>query len=563
MTARELLPDSLKIAADHAVADWGTGKVRRLWDGDAKLWTGSDESKWLGWLTIADELLADAGRFARFGDEIKAAGFAHVLLLGMGGSSLCPEVLRLTFGPRAGHPELTVLDSTDPRQIAATEESLDLTKTLVIVSTKSGGTLEPNILKDYFLDKVGVAVGPTEAAKRFVAVTDPGSPFEAVATKTGFRVVFHGKPSIGGRYSALSAFGIVPAAAAGFDFRALLTRAVDVAKHCRPESPAGDNPGLRLGAILGECVKAGRDKVTLVTSQGVASLGTWLEQLLAESTGKQGKGVVPIDREPLGAPEVYGDDRLFAHLRLASDSDTEQVAALQKLADAGHPVVEIVLDNALDLGREFFRWEFATAVAGAVIGIDPFNQPDVEASKIVTKKLTSEYESTGKLPPETPILTSDGIAVYADAVNAKALGSPTDLAGAIKGLLDQVKPGDYFAVLGYIPMTDEHEKIITEIRLAVRSAKRVATCGEFGPRFLHSTGQAYKGGPNSGVFLQLTCDEPADLEVPGKKYTFGVVKAAQARGDLQVLNERDRRALRLHLGADVAAGLRAILAAMK
>ena len=314
-----------------------------------------------------------------------------------------------------------------------------------------------------------------------MAVTDPGSPFESVATKTGFRAVFHGKPSIGGRYSALSAFGIAPAAAAGFDFRALLTRAADVARHCRPESPAGDNPGLRLGAVLGECAKAGRDKVTLVTSQGVASLGTWLEQLLAESTGKQGKGVVPIDREPLGRPEVYGDDRLFAHLRLAGDADADQVAALKELADAGHPVVEIVLGDALDLGCEFFRWEFATAVAGAIIGINPFDQPDVEASKVATKKLTSESESTGKLPPETPILTTEGIAVYADEANAKALGSPTDLAGALKGLLDQVKPGDYFAVLGYVPMTDEHEKLVTEIRLAVRSAKRVATCGRVRP----------------------------------------------------------------------------------
>ena len=492
---------------------------------------------------------------------MRDAGFKHVLLLGMGGSSLCPEVLRQTLDAEPGSPTLHVLDSTDPRQIASTEAELDLTKTLVIVSTKSGGTLEPNILKDYFLDKIGVVAGPRESPSHFVAVTDPGSPFEAVAKQTGFRDIFYGLPSIGGRYSALSAFGIAPAAAAGFDFTTLLKRAESARMKCEPG--VKDNPGLKLGAILGECVKASRDKVTLVTSDGIKSLGTWLEQLLAESTGKQGKGVVPIDREPLGPPEVYGDDRLFAHLRLASDADAEQVELLKKLAEAGHPVVEIVLNDALDLGREFFTWEFATAVAGAVIGINPFDQPDVEASKIVTKKITSEYESTGKLPPETPILTSDGVAVYADAANAGRLGSPHDLAGALKGLLDQVKPGDYFALLGYIPMTDTHAALMTEIRLAVRAKKHVATCGEFGPRFLHSTGQAYKGGPNSGVFLQLTCDEPADLQVPGKKYTFGVVKAAQARGDLAVLDERGRRSLRLHFGRDVEAGLRAVLAAIR
>ena len=557
----ETLPEPIRSAVATTIADWeSSNRVQRIWDADASLWTGSDESNWLGWLTISQDVLADADRYEAFGEEVRNAGFKHVLLLGMGGSSLCPEVLRLTLDAKPGSPSLHVLDSTDPRQIAATEAELDLTKTVVIVSTKSGGTLEPNILKDYFLDKIGVVAGPHESPKHFVAVTDPGSPFEGVAKQTGFRHIFYGLPSIGGRYSALSAFGIAPAAAAGFDFVTLLKRAESARMKCEPG--VHDNPGLKLGAILGECVKAGRDKVTLVTSQGIASLGTWLEQLLAESTGKQGKGIVPIDREPLGSPEVYGSDRLFAHLRLASDADSEQIAALKKLADAGHPVVEIVLSDALDLGREFFHWEFATAVAGAIIGINPFDQPDVEASKIVTKKITSDYEETGHLPAETPLLTSDGVAVYADEANAGRLGTPTDLRAALGALLDQIQPGDYFALLAYIPMTDEHAKLMTEIRLAVRAQKHVATCGEFGPRFLHSTGQAYKGGPNSGVFLQITCDEPADLQVPGKKYTFGVVKAAQARGDLAVLDERDRRSLRLHLGRDVSAGLRAVLAAV-
>jgi transaldolase/glucose-6-phosphate isomerase len=322
-----------------------------------------------------------------------------------------------------------------------------------------------------------------------------------------------------------------------------------------------------LGLILGSAAKAGRDKVTIITSPGIYDLGAWLEQLLAESTGKQGKGIIPVDRESIGAPDVYGNDRVFAYLRLDSAPDAQQDARVAALEKAGHPVVRIAVGDKYDLGQEFFRWEIATAVAGSILGINAFNQPDVEASKIATKSLTSEYEKSGSLPPEKPILEDKGVKLFTDEKNAsdlaKAAGSDKSLTGYLKAHFGRIKAGDYFAVLGYIQMNEPHEKALQTIRNALRDKKHVATCLGFGPRFLHSTGQAYKGGPNSGVFLQITCDDAKDLPVPGQKYTFGIVKAAQARGDFQVLAERGRRALRVHLGADLESGLRTLEDAVK
>jgi hypothetical protein len=336
---------------------------------------------------------------------------------------------------------------------------------------------------------------------------------------------------------------------------------------CMPSVPVAENPGVVLGTILGIAAsRFGRDKLTLVASPGIRGLGAWLEQLVAESTGKDGKGVIPVDLEPVGKPEVYGPDRLFVYLRLQSAPDPSQDEAVAALERAGQPVVRIAVDDPYDLGEEFFRWEIATAVAGSILGINPFDQPDVEASKIVTRKLTASYEATGALPAESPLFSGDGVQLFTDEKNATALrdavGSSRTLAAYLEAHLDRLRPGDYFALLAYIEMNQVHERALNELRLAVRDGRRVATCREFGPRFLHSTGQAYKGGPNTGVFLQITCDDAADLPVPGQRYTFGVVKAAQARGDFQVLAERDRRALRAHLGTDVRAGLRTLHAAL-
>ena len=555
------LPASLQPQLDAAIEDWKmTGKVRRIWARDASVWTGSDEGNWLGWLGITEDQLAHKQRFEEIASEIKAAGFKHALLLGMGGSSLCPEVLRMTFGKIDGYPELFVLDSTDPAQIKSFESKIDVANTIFIVSSKSGSTLEPNIFKQYFFERVKEAVGAEEAGRRFIAITDPGSKFEQVALADGFRHVFHGVPSIGGRYSALSDFGMVPASVMGIDAPEFLDRADVMAISCSSCLPVEKNPGAVLGLILGIAARNGRDKVTLITSPAIADLGAWLEQLLAESTGKDGKGLIPVDREPLGPPEVYGNDRVFAYLRYDRGVDAAQDQAVEAVTAAGHPVVRIAVSDIYNLGQEMFRWEFATAVAGSVIGINPFNQPDVEASKIATKKLTSEYEKTGALPAESPIFDGDGVMLFTDGENAAALASAErSLAGYLKVHLNRIGAGDYFALLAYIEMSQAHQQALQAIRVALRDSKRVATCLGYGPRFLHSTGQAYKGGPNSGVFLQVTCDDKVELPVPGQKYTFGVVKAAQARGDFQVLVERKRRALRVHL-RDVESGLKSLLA---
>jgi len=560
------LPRELEDAAGAILEEWAaSGKVSRLWARDASLWTGGDEGKWLGWLSIVTEQQQNATRFTKFAEEVEDAGFSHALLLGMGGSSLCAEVFRKTFGKMEGFPELHVLDSTDPAQIKSIENRIDLTKTLFFVSSKSGTTLEPNIFKQYFFEQVLQTPGD-KAGERFVAITDPGSKLRQAAENDQFRKIFLGVPSIGGRYSALSDFGLAPAAAMGVNVPRFLDRTNEMISACGPDVPPRNNPGVILGAILGAAHNHGRDKVTIIASPGIYDLGAWLEQLLAESTGKNGKGLIPVDRESLSSPETYGDDRVFVYVRLAGDPDASLDAPVDALEDAGQPVVRIFVTDVYNLGQEFFRWEIATAVAGSIIGINPFDQPDVEASKVATRKLTEEYERSGSLPAETPIFEGEGIKLFADERNAKDLNATVkdrSLSGYVKAHLDRLRPGDYFALLAYLEMNDANEAILRSARHAVRDRKRVATCLGFGPRFLHSTGQAYKGGPNTGVFLQITCDDAIDLPVPGQKYAFGIVKAAQARGDFEVLAERGRRALRVHLGADVDEGLAIFAAAMK
>jgi transaldolase/glucose-6-phosphate isomerase len=452
-----------------------------------------------------------------------------------------------------------MLDSTDPAQIKAIEQAVDLGKTLFIVSSKSGSTLEPNIFMDYFLDRVGTVRGKEKIGEHFVAVTDPGSSLERRAKELRFAHIFHGVSSIGGRYSVLSKFGLVLAAAMGIDVKRFLETTQPMERVCGADVPPAENPGVQLGIAMGvAATRFGRDKVTIIASPGIADLGAWLEQLLAESTGKHGRGLIPLAGEPLTTPERYGSDRFFAYLELDGQIDPLQRKAVEALDLAGHPVVRISVKDVWHIGQEFFRWEIATAVAGAIIGIDPFDQPDVEASKDRTRALTEDYEKSHRLPAETPMFRENGIALYADPRNAAELGRHNTLTGHLKSHFGRVhggiRAGDYVALLAYVQRDDAHTQALTDMRTRIRDKTRAATCLGFGPRFQHSTGQAYKGGPNSGVFLQITCDDPADIDVPGHSYSFGVVKAAQASGDLDVLVQRGRRALRVHL-KDVDAGL--------
>jgi len=559
------LPAAIERQVSATLEDWQqNGSAQRIWARDAVLWTDSGENEWLGWLRATEDH-ADAGdRYAAITRLAREGGFEQVLLLGMGGSSLAPEVLAASFEPGAGCPRLRVLDSTDPGQIRRIEVAIDVARTLFVVSSKSGGTLEPNLLLDYFWARAAERLGEDAAGGRFIAITDPGSALEERARAMGFRAIHHGVPSIGGRYSALSPFGLVPAALMGLDVGRLLDRADTLAQACAGCVPAHDNPGVVLGAVLGVCAGQGLNKVTFVAPPALERFGAWLEQLLAESTGKDGQAIIPVYDEALGAPEAYGGDRLFVQLRLAGEAQAEQDAAIARLSEAGHPVVRIDLGEPWDLAAEMFRWEFATAVAGAIMGLNPFDQPDVEASKVATRELTQAYEREGAMPEAAPFLVAEGdpdLELFSDEVNIEAFGQHGgDPARVLRAHLDRLAAGDYFALLAYVDMNQAHYAALQRLRHRVRDARRVATCLGFGPRFLHSTGQAYKGGPNQGVFLQITWQGDAPLAVPGRRASFDVVQGAQARGDFRVLLERGRRALHVHLRGDPGRGLRRLSA---
>ena len=561
-----VLEKSLQGEVDKLAKDWGAdGKLRRLYQHDASLWSGHDEDKWLGWLDVVETQLRNLDRLTALADDVRSAGFRDTVLLGMGGSSLGPEVLAESLGSAPGFPRLHVLDSTSPAQIRAVEAAIDPAKTLFIVSSKSGTTLEPNVLMDYFRARVAAAIGADRAAERFVAISDPGSALHKLATREGFRAVFDGVPSIGGRYSVLSPFGMVPLAVMGRDVRGFLERAQMMVRSCGPDVPPEENPGAQLGLVLATLAKRGRDKVTIVASPAVADFGAWAAQLLAESTGKQGKGLIPIAGEPLGAPDTYGADRVFVYVRHTASADRAQDDAVAALEQKGQPLVRIEIADPAQLGQEFFRWEMATAVAGAVLDINPFDQPDVESSKVATRELTEAAEKRGALPAEAPVFRANGIALFTDEGNAGALrqaGANSTLESWLRAHLSRLHAGDYFAALAYIERNAGNIAALQELRTGVRDGKHVATCAEFGPRFLHSTGQAYKGGPNTGVFLQITADAGQDLAVPGRKATFGTIQAAQARGDFRVLAERGRRVLRAHIAGEVAAGLAEIRRAL-
>jgi len=564
MSHRFALPEQLRSVVDKAASDWqSNNKVDRFWKKDSSLWTKDGEEKWLGWIDIVEREQKEAAAQAALAEDIRSAGFESALLLGMGGSSLCPEVLAVTFGTQPGFPELLIVDSTDPAQVKDARDKVDLARTIIVVASKSGSTLEPNVLKQYFFEEMKKAVGAEEAGRHFIAITDPGSKMEQVAKGDKFRHIFYGDAEIGGRYSALSNFGVIAATVAGLNTPNLLVEAAKGVASAK--LPVANNPAVQLGLILGSAHNGGRDKITIFTSPEIYDLGAWMEQLIAESTGKLGKGITPVDREAIGSPAVYGNDRVFAYVRLKGTADSSQDDMVAALEAAGHPVVHFEISDPYEIFGLFFTWEVATAVAGSIMGINPFNQPDVESAKIETRALTSEYEKTGKLPERSPILTEGDIELYATADHAaklKASAPSSDLKGYLRAHLDQIHAGDYFATLAFLTMIPANEAAIQGFRHKVRDAKKVATCLGFGPRFLHSTGQDYKGGPNSGVFLQITAGHSVDVSIPGQKYSFGIVIDAQAAGDLAVLESRGRRALRVHLGGDVSSGLKRIAAAV-
>lgn len=540
-------PPAIEAAVRAELDSWReAGFIRRLWARDATLWTGRDEDRWLGWLDVIGRELDGIGELKQFADWVRARNFSDVCLIGMGGSSLGPEVLAATLGGRPNWPRLHIMDSTDPGQIRNLEESLNLRTTLFIVASKSGTTLEPDILHRYSFARLARLTENPGA--QFVAITDPGSRLEEAARADNFAQIFHGVPAIGGRYSVLSKFGLVPAAAIGIDSAALLRSSQSMVTACGPEVPPAQNPGVQLGVALGVLARDfGRDKVTVFAADRIATLGAWLEQLLAESTGKQGRGLIPVTDEALGEVAVYGDDRVFVHLALANSPDGALNAKVEALAAAGQPVLRVEIADAADLGQEFFRWEIAVAVAGVVLGIDPFDQPDVEASKAKTRALMADARENRAPPTQQPLLNDGGIEVFADSANSEALGRPDTLEACLKTHLARLRPGDYLALLAFIERNPDHNEQLETLRAQLRDRLRVATCFGFGPRFLHSSGQLYKGGPDTGVFIQITCADPVDIEVPGRGYSFGRVKAAQAQGDLEVLGERGRRALRVHL----------------
>ncbi|HVO71278.1 MAG TPA: bifunctional transaldolase/phosoglucose isomerase [Aggregatilineaceae bacterium] len=537
--------------------------MSRIWARDHTVWKPqpTEISNRLGWLDIADRMIDSLHRLDTLADELRADEYTHALLLGMGGSSLAPEVFRATFGVKEGYLDLAVLDSTDPGSVLAHAGQLDLRRTLFIVSTKSGGTVETLSFFKFFYNRVMAAVGKDEAGAHFVAITDPGSSLVELAQRYDFRATFLNDPDIGGRYSALSYFGLVPAALIGMDLPTLLDRAIVMtcnSDHCN-QPDQGDNHGARLGAALGELAKAGRDKLTLIMSPAIASFGNWVEQLVAESTGKEGKGILPVVGEQPGDPAVYGADRLFVYLRLADDATHD--AAVQALEDAGQPVVRIHLDEIYDLGGQFFLWEMATAIAGYRLGINPFDQPNVEASKALARKMVAAYRDQGILPNLTPALRSEGLTVYGD-VTADTPGE------ALRTLLDEAQPGAYIALQAYVQPTSRTDAALLELRTRLSNRTRRATTLGYGPRFLHSTGQLHKGDAGKGLFIQLTGDMPRDAAIPDEagepdsSISFGTLKMAQALGDRQALLDAGRRVIRFDLGLDVPGGIKRLSEAL-
>jgi glucose-6-phosphate isomerase len=552
---------ALTSAVATRLSAWADERVaERLWSRDGSLWAASgmppaEVGAWLGWLDLPVAMQGRIGELERIAREVRDDGYTRAAVLGMGGSSLAPELFSRVFGDSPGGSraaaglELRILDSTHPDAVRGFREWAESARTIFCVSSKSGSTTEPNAFH--------AAMSAHAPALDFIAITDPGTALADLARSQGFRAIVEGQTDVGGRYSALSVFGLVPAALHGVDLKELLARAASMADACR--RPAGENPGLQLGASMGEAALAGRDKLTILTSPRLASLGDWVEQLVAESTGKAGRGIIPVVGEPRGDAEAYGADRQFVLIALAEDDDSESRAFAAELERLGHPVERLDLQDRLDIGAEFVRWEVATAAAGMVLGIDPFDQPNVQEAKDATRALLGAYRADGALTQPAPLVAEPGIAAYGDA---SVLGDePVTIDGAVRALMETASPSDYFALLAYLPGDPGTVELLQRVRTLVRDRAGLATTVGIGPRFLHSTGQLHKGGPPSGIFLQLTAEPRRDLPIPGWPESFGTLIAAQAAGDLAALERRGRRVLRLHL-ADADAGLARLEAMM-
>lgn len=537
---------------DRALKDLASkDAVIRIWDRDPSLWKDdpvhqAEIRQRLGWLTVAAAMRRQLPELEAFRQEVIRDGIEQVILCGMGGSSLCPEVLRLTFGDAPGFPRLWVLDSTDPEMVSRVAQQADPARTLHLISSKSGGTIEVDSLYRFFYDRAEARMGE-DAGSAFAAITDPGTSLERLGAERRFRRVFVNPPDIGGRYSALSLFGLVPAALIGMDLNLLLDSAERMARACTSSTPGERNPGLWLGAALGGLAAVGRDKLTLLASPRIAGFGLWVEQLIAESTGKEGRGIVPVAGEPLVPPEGYGTDRFFVYTRLEGDDNAALDELVAELEILEQPVVTYLLASAYDLGGEFFRWEFATALAGALLRIDPFDQPNVQESKDNTKALLDVYRQRGNLPVEEPDLVQD-------ALQLRGTGEST-VGGALSAFLGQARQGDYLAIMAYLDMAEPIDQALERLRGRLLERTRLATTLGYGPRFLHSTGQLHKGGPNTGLFLQITADKTVEVPIPGQPYDFGTLQAAQALGDRQALRQHGRRVLSVHLSGDVLDGL--------
>ncbi len=540
----------------------------RIWQHDGSLWKDNPQiiakiNDRLGWLDTLKTI--DFARLKQIQTEVKGSGLRHVVLLGMGGSSLAPEVLFQTFGAQAGFPHLLMLDSTDPQSIKAIEDAIDLKNTWFIVSSKSGGTIETSSFFQYFYEKTG------NDGSKFIAITDPGTSLETLAKEKSFRDIFSNPADIGGRYSALSYFGMLPAALIGLDLDAIHASEDRMMKANGPKIGTSDHPGLWLGAIMGTLGLQGRDKVTIIGSPSIAGLGNWIEQLIAESTGKEGKGLLPVVGASIGKPHDYSSDRLFVYVKLEGDQNEETDGGIRSLREAGHPRVTLRLQDKYAVFGEFFRWEYATAVVGKVLDINPFDEPNVTESKQNTAKQLDYYKEHGTLPSSEPVLTEDNVSLYADDKMVRIIFelctqhnyTNNTLTGMLAAPINSTAAGDYFAIMAYTPMTAETDEQLRDIGRRLRHVTHRAVTLGYGPRFLHSTGQFHKGGPNSGVFIQITTDKPFDLAIPGAPYSFGTLQAAQAAGDLEALVGKSRRALRLHISGDLKAGLNKLMAAIE
>jgi len=513
--------------------------VARIWNKDHTVWKPEPKeiTNRLGWLALPEVMKDIVPELTSFAEEVRSAGYRHVVLLGMGGASLGAEVLHDTLGSGRGYPDFRILDSTVPGWVATVTEAIDPAHTIFLVSSKSGGTIETTTFYKYFRGLVEQSVGKEHAGRNFVAITDAGSSLAGLAEEAGFRRAFLNPEDVGGRYSVLSYFGLVPAALTGIDIKLILGRAEEMRRQCTADVPVQENPGARLGALIGTFARQGKDKLTLVTSSTVASFGLWLEQLVAESLGKDGTGIIPVMGEPVMAPENYGDDRLFIYLRLQDDNNDDTDEAVERIRSSGLDVITLDLKDKYDIGAELFRWEFATAVAGAILGINPFDQPNVQAAKDATGRVLQEFQNTGRLPS-------------------------LEIAESLDDLISEAGQGDYLAIMAFTKQMPELEKTCAELRRKVMEKHRIATTFGYGPRLLHSTGQLHKGGPNTGLFLQVTMSHEHKIPVPGAPYTFDMLADAQALGDLQTLLALKRRVIRIHLDSGDTAAFAGIVSGL-